>query len=263
MSPASVRLEATGVEHVGALVMDRPEALNAISTAQAEALADGCARAARTGLRVLLLTSAVDGVFCVGADLKERRTMDTGQLFAQRPVLQAAFEAVAALPVPTVAVVDGHALGGGLELALRCDLVVAGPRASLGLPEVGVGLVPGGGGTQLLPRRVGLNRALDLVLTGRRVGAEEAERIGLVDRVAEDPRAAALELAGQIAARSPLAVRAARRAVRTGYDLALDEALQVEDAAWREAAASADRVEGIEAFVARRTPDWPSGGDAR
>ncbi|WP_114560996.1 enoyl-CoA hydratase/isomerase family protein [Desertihabitans aurantiacus] len=263
MSPASVWLEGTGVEHVGALVMDRPEALNAISTAQAEALADGCTRAAGAGLRVLLLTSAVDGVFCVGADLKERGTMDSEQLFAQRPVLQAAFEAVAALPVPTVAVVDGHALGGGLELALRCDLVVAGPRASLGLPEVGVGLVPGGGGTQLLPRRVGLNRALDLVLTGRRVGAEEAERIGLVDRVAEDPRAAALELAGQIAARSPLAVRAARRAVRTGYDLALDEALQVEDAAWREAAASADRVEGIEAFVARRTPYWPSGGDAR
>ncbi|SDD83791.1 enoyl-CoA hydratase/isomerase family protein [Auraticoccus monumenti] len=260
----SVRLERTPVEGAWAVVMDRPEALNALSTSQARELTRVCAEvAAQDDLRVVLLTSALDRAFCVGADLKERQQMDEAGLLAQRPVLVAAFAAVSALPVPTVAVVDGHALGGGFELALRCDLVVAGPGARFALPEVGVGLVPGGGGTQLLSRRVGLNRALDLVLTGRHVDVADAERLGLVDRRGEDATATALELAGVVASRSPLAVRAARTAVRAGFDLPLPEALEVEDAAWHEAATSADRVEGIDAFVTGREPRWPSARGGR
>lgn len=255
----SVRLERTPVDGVGAVVMDRPDALNALSTQQARDLARVCAEVAdQHDLRVVLLTSALDRAFCVGADLKERQRMEEAALLAQRPVLVAAFEAVSALPVPSIAVVDGHALGGGFELALCCDLVVAGPRARFGLPEVGLGLVPGGGGTQLLTRRVGLNRALDLVLTGRHVDVAEAEQLGLVDRRGEDATATALELAATIASRSPLAVRAARTAVRRGFDLPLPDGLDVEAAAWHEAATSADRVEGIDAFVAGREPCWPS-----
>ena len=160
--------------------------------------------------------------------------------------------------MPVVAAVTGYALGGGCELALACDLVVADPTAVLGLPEVSRGLVPGGGGTQLAVRRLGAARAADLVLTARRVDAAEAYRLGLVDRLVEQGGAeqAALALAQQVAAQSPLAVRAAKRALRTGAGLPLAAALEVEDAAWREAVAGPDRAEGIAAFVEKRSPRW-------
>jgi enoyl-CoA hydratase/carnithine racemase len=155
--------------------------------------------------------------------------------------------------------VHGFALGGGCELALSCDLIVADETAVFGLPEVTVGLVPGCGGTQLPARRLGHGRAADLVLTGRKVDAAEAARIGLADRVVPPGRAAACarELAAQIAANSPVAVRAAKQALRLGGGLPLAAALEVEDAAWRTAALSDDRREGIAAFAARRPPAWP------
>jgi enoyl-CoA hydratase/carnithine racemase len=260
----SVRIERPG-DAVGELVLDRPEALNAISTAQARAIADACARLAEdAALSVVVVTSSSPKAFCVGADLKERNSFDDAQLAAQRPVMRAAFGAVLDLPVPTIAAVDGYALGGGFELALSCDLIVASRAAVLGLPETGVGLVPGGGGTQLLPRRVGSNRAADLIFTARHVDAEEAARLGLVDRLVEagQARAAALELAGVIATRSPVGLRAAKRALRRGSDLDLESALVVENLAWEEVAFSADRREGIAAFNERRAPRWRgSAGD--
>jgi enoyl-CoA hydratase/carnithine racemase len=166
---------------------------------------------------------------------------------------------VLGLPQPTVAAVHHYALGGGCELALSCDLVVADETAVLGLPEVSVGLVPGGGGTQLALRRLGPARAADLVLTGRRVAIDEAERIGLVDRrvPAGEARAAALELAGAIAANSPVGTRAAKRALRAGLGVDLAAGLDIEDAAWRTVAFSGDRREGIAAFNEKRRPDWP------
>ena len=161
-----------------------------------------------------------------------------------------------------MAAVGGYALGGGYELALSCDLIVAAEGATLGLPEVGLGLVPGGGGTQLLTRRVGRNRALDLVLTGRRVDAAEAYALGLVDRLVPvgTARAAARELAAEIARHSPVSLQAAKRAVRDGFEADLATGLTLEDQAWHEAAFSADRREGIAAFNAKRTPRWPSWG---
>ncbi|TDE15820.1 enoyl-CoA hydratase/isomerase family protein [Jiangella asiatica] len=249
-----------GVPGVTELVLDRPEALNAISTEHARAIVAATAEvAADPAVRVIVLSSSAERAFCVGADLKERKTIDDDGLRRQRLVFRAAFTGVLELPVPTVAAVHGHALGGGLELALGCDLIVADETAVLGLPEVTVGLVPGGGGTQLLPRRLGWNRAADLIFTGRRVDAAEAHRLGLVDRVvpAGQDRAAALELAASIAANSPVGVRNAKQAMRHGLDASLRSGLDIEDAAWRATAFSGDRNEGVAAFNEKRRPDWP------
>jgi enoyl-CoA hydratase/carnithine racemase len=246
---------------VAEVVLDRPEALNALSTAMARELASALGEASRrSGVRAVVVCSATERAFCAGADLKERAGFTDHDMFAQRPLVRAAFEAIRGLEVPAVAAVAGYALGGGFELALCCDLIVADETAVVGLPETAVGLVPGGGGTQLLLRRAGPAVAADLVYTGRRVAAEEAWRLGLVDRLVArgEARAAALEVAATIAVNSPVAVRAAKRALRLGAGAALAQALEVEEAAWREAAGSADRAEGARAFVEKRLPDWPS-----
>lgn len=158
-----------------------------------------------------------------------------------------------------IAAVHGFALGGGFELALSCDLIVADRTAVVGLPEVSVGVIPGGGGTQLLPRRIGAARAAELVFTARRVEAAEARDTGLVDELVEAgrDREAALTLAGRIAANSPVGLRAAKRALRLGHGLDLRAGLEVEDAAWRSVAFSGDRAEGVAAFNEKRKPNWP------
>jgi enoyl-CoA hydratase/carnithine racemase len=248
--------------HVAELVLDRPEAMNAISTAAARAMvAAGAELAADRDVRAVVLSAAGERAFCVGADLKERATLSDAQLLAQRPLFRQAFAAVLDLPVPAVAAVSGFALGGGCELALACDLIVADGSAVFGLPEVSVGVIPGGGGTQLLARRVGSSRAADLIFTARRVDAGEAARLGMVDRLVAGPagtaREVALELAAQIAGNSPVGVRNAKRALRIGIDLPLAAGLEVEDAAWRATAFSGDRAEGVRAFVEKRPPEWP------
>jgi enoyl-CoA hydratase/carnithine racemase len=249
--------------HIVELIMDRPEALNALSTEQAARLRDVAREvAADHQVSVVLLSSALPQAFCVGADLKERARLDDEQLRAQREVFVDAFGSVLEIEVPTIAAVHGYALGGGCELALSCDLIVASDDATFGLPEVGLGLVPGGGGTQLLSRRLGPNRALDLILTGRRLTAAEAVDLGLADRLvpAGSSREAARQLAEQIAAQSPISLRAAKRAVKEGFETDLASGLRLEDQAWREAAFSADRREGVAAFSERRPPRWPSWG---
>lgn len=245
--------------HVVSLVLDRPEARNAISVALAAQLAGVTARlGARASLRAVVLRSSSPAAFSVGADLKERRSATTEELLAARATNRACYSGVLGLPVPTVAAVAGYALGGGCELVLSCDLVVGDTTAVLGLPEVGVGLVPGGGGTQLAVRRLGSGRAADLVLTGRRVDAGEALRLGLLDRLVEAGTAvdAALDLARTVATRSPAAVREAKAAMRAGWSLPLAEGLDAEDAAWRRVVAGPDRVEGIAAFGQGRAPQW-------
>jgi len=222
-------------------------------------LAAVCAElAADHGIRAVVL-SAAGRAFCVGADLKERAAMSDADFMAQRPVFRAAFGGVLALPQPVIAAVHGYALGGGCELALSCDLIVADETAEFGLPETTVGLVPGGGGTQLALRRLGPGRAADLVLTGRRIGAAEAERIGLADRLVPAGAAGqhAYELAERIAGNSPVSVQNAKRALRQGAGVPLAAGLEIEDSAWRAAAFSADRKEGIAAFVEKRKPQWP------
>lgn len=245
------------IDEVAELVLHRPHALNALSSALMAELIDRCAEvAANRDVRAVVLSGAGSRAFCVGADLKERNGFSTDELLRQRTVFRAAFAAVREIPVPVVAAVHGFALGGGLELALSCDLIVVEETAELGLPEVTVGLVPGGGGTQLLARRAGLAAALDLVLTGRRITAREALSLGIANRLAGEAREAAFEVAAVCAAASPTAVRAAKRAVHDGFGQRLDEGLELEDQAWRTAVAGPDRVEGIAAFNERRPPIW-------
>ncbi|WP_445395494.1 enoyl-CoA hydratase/isomerase family protein [Streptomyces sp. LE64] len=245
---------------VAELRLDRPQAMNAVSTELARGLAAACtALGSDPGVRAVVVTSSHPRAFCVGADLKERNSFTDRDLRRQRPVGRAAYTAVLDLPVPAVAAVHGYALGGGFEIALSCDLIVADPTAVVGLPEVTVGVIPGGGGTQLLPRRVGAARAAELIFTGRRVPAVEAQALGLVDLLVEEggDRTEALALAGRIAANSPVGLRAAKRALRLGHGLDLRAGLEVEDAAWSTVAFSGDRAEGIAAFNEKRAPNWP------
>jgi enoyl-CoA hydratase/carnithine racemase len=247
-------------EHVAELVLDRPRAMNAVSTQLARELAAACDRlAGDASVSAVVITSTHPRAFCAGADLKERGTLTDAELARQRPLARAAYTGILELPMPAIAAVHGYALGGGYELALACDVIVADPTAVVGLPEVSVGVIPGGGGTQLLPRRVGAARAAHLIFTGRRVPAAEALALGLVDVLAEEgeDRAEGLALAERIAANSPVGLRAAKRALRLGQGCDLRTGLDVEDAAWRTVAFSADRAEGVAAFNAKREPDWP------
>jgi enoyl-CoA hydratase/carnithine racemase len=245
---------------VAEIVLDRPDARNALSTGMARELGDATgALAADAAVRAVVLSSSNEPAFCVGADLKERNAFSDADLMAQRLHYRAAFGGVLNLPVPTVAAIAGYALGGGFELALSCDLIVADESAVVGLPEVTVGVIPGGGGTQLVARRIGASRAADLIFTGRRLDIDEADRLGLINRrvPAGSARAAALELATQIAANSPVGVRNAKRALRLGLDVDMATGLDVEDSAWRATAFSADRREGVAAFNEKRSPQWP------
>jgi enoyl-CoA hydratase/carnithine racemase len=246
--------------HVAELALDRPKAMNAVSTEMARSVAAACAAlAADRNVRVVVLTSTHERAFCVGADLKERNSFTDADLVRQRPVARGAYTGVLELPVPTIAAVHGFALGGGFELALSCDLIVADRTAVVGLPEVSVGVIPGGGGTQLLPRRVGAARAAELIFTARRVEAPEARELGLVDVLVDEgrDREEALSLASRIAANSPVGLRAAKRALRLGHGLDLPAGLEVEDAAWRSVAGEGHRAEGVAAFNEKRKPEWP------
>ncbi|MDB1087025.1 enoyl-CoA hydratase-related protein [Streptomyces sp. ACA25] len=245
---------------VAELVLDRPKAMNAVSTELARSLGAACeALAGDRAVSAVVLSSTHPRAFCVGADLKERNSFTDAELGRQRPHARAAYGGVLRLPMPTIAAVHGYALGGGFELALSCDLIVADPTAVVGLPEVSVGVIPGGGGTQLLPRRVGAARAAELIFTARRVEAAEAAGLGLVDRLVPEgeDRTEALALAARIASHSPVGLRAAKRALRTGWGMDLTAGLEVEDAAWRTVAFSGDRAEGVAAFNEKRTPRWP------
>ncbi|MBT2487371.1 enoyl-CoA hydratase/isomerase family protein [Streptomyces sp. ISL-96] len=255
--------EFVGVQrhgYVAELVLDRPKAMNAVSTDMARSIAAACdALGADPQVRVTVVTSSNERAFCVGADLKERNSFTDAELVRQRPVARGAYTGVLELPMPTIAAVHGFALGGGFELALACDLIVADRTAVVGLPEVSVGVIPGGGGTQLLPRRVGAARAAELVFTARRVEAAEAAGLGLVDLLVDagQDKEEALALATRIAGNSPVGLRAAKRAMRLGHGLDLRAGLEVEDAAWRSVAFSGDRAEGVAAFNEKRTPQWP------
>ncbi len=250
-----LRYELDG--EVAIITVDRQQALNALNQDVLYELGLAFDLAASdTEVRALVITGA-GRAFVAGADIADLR--DLGDSFAGRDTSlggQDVANTLASLPFPTVAAINGFALGGGLELALAADLRVAAPGARMGLPEVGLGLIPGFGGTQRLPRLIGQSRALDLILTARHVAADEALQLGLVNRVAEDALEAAVALARQAAKNAPIALGLAKEAVVRGLEVTLQQGLEIEADLFGMVVTTADMREGTSAFLEKRSAKW-------
>ena len=250
-------LAVDGESHIATLTLNRPEALNAISRQLAAELLATCdSLTRREDVRAVIVTGAGERAFCAGADLKERRMLALDERTAHTMAIEAAAEALAALPMATIAAVRGFALAGGAELAIACDLRVAAEDATFGFPEVKIGIFPGAGGALRLPPIVGSGAARDLLFTGRRIAAEDAFRLGLVDRIAPAGSVVetAAELAASIAANAPLAVRAVKRALEESHGSRPDEARRAVNALRAALDSTADYEEGLAAFAERRSP---------
>jgi enoyl-CoA hydratase/carnithine racemase len=246
-------------ERVATITLDRPEALNAISGAMADELAASLRSVAvDDDVWAVVLAAEGDKAFCVGADLKERAGFSLDDFHRNRRQVRGLFAALRAVPQPVIASVFGFALGGGFELVLSCDLVVAAEGTKLGLPEARVGLLPAGGGTQLLTRKVGLGRAKEMIYTGRRFDAAEGEALGVVHRVVprDELASATSQLALDVCHSSPVAVRAAKASIDAALGLPIEDGIEAEHRAWETVIASVDRAEGIAAFNEKRDPKW-------
>jgi enoyl-CoA hydratase len=249
-------VEVTHDGHVSTLTINRPDKLNALSQ---EVLSDlGTVietLASKDGVQAAVITGT-GKAFVAGADIAAMKNMTEAQGHAFGALGHGVFAAIENLRFPVIAAVNGFALGGGCELALACDFIYASSKAKFGQPEVNLGIIPGFGGTQRLPRRVGSAVARELIYTGKMINAEEALRIGLANAVFEPDEllGAAAKTAAEIASKGPLAVAAAKRLIRDGVDLALPEANQLEQAAFGEGFTTEDRSEGMAAFLEKRAP---------
>ncbi len=251
-----VRVEQRGA--VAVWTLDRPDRLNALSTAMVMALGK-LAREAATNdsIRAVVVTGAGDKAFCAGADLKERRTMSGDAVRAMLDLYRAELGPLDRSPKPVVAALNGVALGGGLELALACDLRVAAPGVKLGLPETSIGIIPGAGGTQRLARIVGEARAKEMILLARRLDAGEALAWGLVNRVTPPGVGVvddAVAWVAPIAHGAPIAQAAALEAIAASFDERLETGLVLEKAAYEKALVTEDRQEALAAFAEKRPP---------
>jgi len=245
------------VDGVALVTIDRQEALNALSFDLLDQLAEELERLdADDACRAIVLTGAGTRAFAAGADIRELATQTPITLTNENRF--AVWDRIGAVRTPTIAAVRGFALGGGCELAMSCDLIVAGDDAQFGQPEIKIGVMPGAGGTQRMTRAIGKAKAMELVLTGRTMPAAEAEAAGLVTKVvpAESTLAEALDLAVRIAAQPPLAVRAAKQAILRAHELSLSAGLDFERRAFFLLFASDDQTEGMAAFSEKRPPRW-------
>jgi len=242
-------------EHVVQIRLDRPDRLNAMSVAMVTMLKDAAIRIGASTARVLMVRGTGRG-FCAGADLKERSSMAAPERIAHNAAINDAINAVAQLPLVTIAVINGLALGGGCELALACDLRIAAAGVQIGLTESRIGVIPGAGGTQRLPRLIGVTRALEMMLTGEPVLAERAEAIGLVNSVVKPQLLDehSRSLAELLATRSPSGLRTIKRLVYQGHELSLAEGLALEREGLVATLATADYAEGLAAFAEKRPP---------
>lgn len=239
------------------LTIDREAARNALTREVVRAIGAYCRDAAEDeSVRAIVLTGAGDKAFCAGADLKERRGMSVEEIRDFLAMYRTELRFLDQSPKPVICALNGVAFGGGLEIALCCDLRVAAPHAEVGLTEVSLGIIPGAGGTQRLTRLVGEAKAKEMLLLSQRVRAEEAQRLGIVHRVADEPMQVALEWAEVIGEGAPIAMAAALEAVDAACDLPLDAGLAAELRAYERTLVSHDRVEALEAFVAKRKPSF-------
>ena len=248
------------VDEFAVVTLDRPDALNALSFELLRALAAAFDQVAASDARALIVTGAGPKAFCAGADIKELTGRPVMENRAGAALGQATFAKLDGLPIASIAVINGFAFGGGLELALACTFRLALPSARLGLPEIKLGLIPGYGGTQRLPRLIGEGRALELIMTGRTVEAEEALRIGLVNRLVDgDPVAAGVAFGREFTRYGLPALRLARDAVQRALDLPLAEGLKIEADLSTLAYATDDSKEGMGAFMDKRKPRFKDG----
>jgi enoyl-CoA hydratase len=245
------------VDHVALVTIDREDALNALSFDLLDELASALERLDRDAdCRAIVLTGAGTRAFAAGADIRELATQTPISLTAENRF--ASWDRIAAIRTPLIAAVRGFALGGGCELAMTCDMIVAGDDAQFGQPEIKLGVMPGAGGTQRLTRAIGKAKAMEMILTGRLMSAREAEASGLVTSVvpSEATVDAALELASRVAAQPPLAVRAAKEAILRAQELPLSAGLAFERRAFFLLFASEDQTEGMAAFTDKRPAHW-------
>ncbi|XP_072129832.1 enoyl-CoA hydratase domain-containing protein 2, mitochondrial [Mobula birostris] len=248
---------------IATVLMNRPHARNSLGKVfvmQLEEVVENLQK--DKSVRVVLFKSQVKGVFCAGADLKERAQMSNAEVGQFVHKLRSLMSNIASLPMPTIAAIDGYALGGGLELALACDLRVAASSAKMGLIEVTRGLLPGAGGSQRLPRTVGIGKAKELIFTGRQVDGEQAESIGLVNDVVtqndlgDAAYQKALNLAREILPQGPVALKMAKQAINRGIEVDITSGMSVEEMCYAQVIPTKDRLEGMAAFKEKRLPHF-------
>ena len=239
------------------VTLNRPEVLNAVNAD----LLQRCNQLAKEAyydnqLRVVIITGSGDRAFCVGADMKERKDMDIARVRQFIQVIRDTFSLIENLPRPVIAAINGIALGGGTEMALACDIRIADPAATMGLTECKWGIIPGGGGTQRLPRLVGKGLAKELIFTARTVDAQEAMSIGLINKISEPGKSLeeALKMAELICENGPISVSQAKSVINRGMEMDINNALQIETNAYEVCIPTKDRIEGLVAFSQKRKP---------
>jgi len=245
-------------EHILLVTLNRPQVLNALNTQMGKDQIDLWTRltAEPGSTRCVVLTGAGDRAFCAGADLKERDGMTESVWRAQHEIFERAFMALMELPLPVIAAVNGHAFGGGLEMALCCDFIYAARAARMALPEVRLGLMPGGAGTQNLPRAAGERRAKELILSAEPFDAQQGYEWGIVNRVCDNALEEALATAEKIAANAPLSVRQAKKSIHYGLQMDLATGYRFEIEAYNQLVGTDDRKEGVRAFNEKRKPKF-------
>ena len=246
-------------ENILYLTLNRPEMRNALTPEMWRDITAAVAEAEKdTSVRVVILSSAGGKALASGADIRELH--DRHYLVQMDGTATKALKALEDMPTPVICALNGYALGGGCELAMACDIRIATKRSKFGQPETGLGLIPGAGGTQRLSRLIGIGKAKELILTGKIIGAEEAERLGLVNEVTEDTQedvlAAAEAMARTILTKGPVATMMAKIAMNIGADTDMSTALMLERMAQTIALSTEDRKEGTQAFLEKRTPDF-------
>lgn len=245
--------------HIAYVTLNRPEAMNAFNYDMLQELGSVVEKLrCDSTAHLVLFTGAGERAFSVGADLKERKTLTDGQVMRNLNKIGDVFTAIERLPQPTIAIVNGYAFGGGMELALACDFRIAADAAVMGLTETGLGIIPGAGGTQRLPRLIGESKALELILTAKRVTAEEAFACGLITQVAEVDGLieTTMDFASKILANAPIAVQQAKFAVKNGMNVDLQTGLAIERKAYEKTIPTEDRIEALTAFADKRKPHF-------
>ena len=256
MAYETILLDRKGA--VAVIRINRPDKLNAMNSKVKEEIIHALGDLEKDdAVHVAVITGVGDKAFVAGADINEfagKKPIDQWNAFGHTSL----YNVVDRFPKPILAMINGYCLGGGCELAMACDIRVASDRASLGQPEINIGIIPGGGGSQRLPRLVGLGKALEMILTGDRISAAEAHRIGLVDLVVPhaDLEAKTMELAEKIASKSPAAVRLAKAAVKASMNMPLNEGLRHEQSLFSVVFSTEDKEEGVRAFLEKRSPAW-------